>query len=299
MKRSEQINEVEALKTSPLIFQQISKIMTEIEAVAKNNKNAQQGYNFRGIDDVYNELHPLLAKHSVFTAPEVLTYERSERPTKSGGTMMYSVMQIKFTFYATDGSCFPVVMIGEGSDAGDKSSNKAMAIAHKYALVQTFAIPTKDDKDSESYSPEFSQQRMPSLMGKSQEPQHAPTRRPHDSLTSQAITHQPGLQKNNSKSLANPSAKESNATAQAAQTKPETLATLREPASTASHDMQILRNAVTRRMDQLGWTTEKLALHTGNQFALQPQDLVPFQLRELLKDMDEELINAQQQTTAR
>ena len=32
-------------------------------------------------------------------------------------------------------------------DSGDKSTNKAMAVAHKYALLQTFCIPTEEIKD--------------------------------------------------------------------------------------------------------------------------------------------------------
>jgi hypothetical protein len=46
------------------------------------------------------------------------------------------------------------VVIGEGMDSGDKASNKAMAVAHKYAIIQVFAIPTEDDKDPENDSHE-------------------------------------------------------------------------------------------------------------------------------------------------
>lgn len=128
--------------------------MAEMEAIGKSRKNQAQGYSFRGIDEVYNELHPILARNKVFTTTEVLDQHREERPTKSGGNMTFSVFKIKFTFFAEDGSSVSCVMIGEGSDSGDKSSNKAMAVAHKYAFVQVFSIPTVDDKDPENYSPE-------------------------------------------------------------------------------------------------------------------------------------------------
>jgi hypothetical protein len=39
-------------------------------------------------------------------------------------------------------------------DSGDKATNKAMSVAHKYALIQVFAIPTADDKDPENESPQ-------------------------------------------------------------------------------------------------------------------------------------------------
>ena len=37
---------------------------------------------------------------------------------------------------------------GEGSDTGDKASNKALTGAYKYALRQTFCIETGDDPAS-------------------------------------------------------------------------------------------------------------------------------------------------------
>ncbi len=39
-------------------------------------------------------------------------------------------------------------------DSGDKASNKAMSVAHKYAFLQVFCIPTKDDKDPEVDTPQ-------------------------------------------------------------------------------------------------------------------------------------------------
>jgi hypothetical protein len=136
-----------------LIFELIPKIMAEMDAIGKTRDNVQQGFKFRGIEDVYNVLHPLFAKHQVFTLPEVLSYVREEHPTRSGGLMNYTLATIRYTFYARDGSRVSAVVLGEGSDTGDKASNKSMAIAHKYALVQAFIVHTQDavDADFESY----------------------------------------------------------------------------------------------------------------------------------------------------
>ena len=136
------------------IHQAIIAILREAGAIAKGHKNQQQGYMFRGIDDVYNELNPLLAKHGVFSVPEVLEERREERPTKSGGILTSTILKMRYTFYADDGSSVQAVVIGEGMDSGDKSANKAMAVAHKYALVQMFSIPTEEPKDVERESPE-------------------------------------------------------------------------------------------------------------------------------------------------
>lgn len=140
---------------SAKIFQQIPKVMADIEAIEKSSENKQQGFKFRGIDAVYNEIHSHLTKHGVFTATEVLEFTREDRTTKNGGTMIYTVAKIRFRFYADDGSYFDSVMIGEAADFGDKSSNKAMSVAHKYAFIQVFSIPTEDEKDPDAQSHEL------------------------------------------------------------------------------------------------------------------------------------------------
>ena len=139
-----------------LIYSRIAAISKEIGAIGKNKRNEQQKFMFRGIDDVYNALQPLLAKHGVFTVPQVQEDRTEERQSKAGGNLIYRVLKMRYDFYADDGSSVWCTVIGEGMDSGDKAANKAMAIAHKYALLQTFCIPTEDMKDPDSESHEAS-----------------------------------------------------------------------------------------------------------------------------------------------
>lgn len=140
------------------IYTAIPAIMDEIGHIGKDKKNTQQGFMFRGIDQVMNTMKPLLAKYGVFAVPEVVDTQRSERTTKSGGNLIYTIHKIKYHFVASDGSEVCATVVGEGMDSADKSSNKAMAVAFKYACFQVFCIPTeemaKDDPDG--YSPEAS-----------------------------------------------------------------------------------------------------------------------------------------------
>lgn len=129
------------------IFESISRCMEEIGAVGKDSVNKQQGFKYRGIDAVMNAINPALTNNHVFVVPEVLDQQRQERTTKSGTVLIYSICKIKFTFYAEDGSHIEAVTIGEGMDSGDKATNKAMAIAFKYACFQVFCIPTEEMKD--------------------------------------------------------------------------------------------------------------------------------------------------------
>lgn len=138
------------------IYESITKIMEEVPAIGKNQVNTQQKFKFRGIDDVMNALQPLLSKHKVFIVPEILEQIREERSTKTGGNLIYSICKIKYKFYAEDGTFIEAITIGEGMDSGDKATNKAMAIAMKYALFQVFCIPTEEMKDPDSETPEES-----------------------------------------------------------------------------------------------------------------------------------------------
>ena len=134
------------------IYESINAIMQEVPAIGKTEKNKQQGFMFRGIDSVMNTLQPLLAKHKVFVVPQTIEQMREERQTSKGNTLLYSILKIKFTFYAEDGTFVEAITVGEGMDSGDKASNKAMAIAMKYAMFQVFCIPTGDDPDAETHN---------------------------------------------------------------------------------------------------------------------------------------------------
>lgn len=137
----------------PKIYAAMCAIMADVEPIAKSRKNETQKYQFRGIDDVYEALQAILVKHKVFTLPTILEQTREEKINKSGGLNLYSILKIQYTFYSgEDGSSVTASVIGEGMDNGDKSSNKAMSVGHKYTLLQAFAIPTKEPKDPENDS---------------------------------------------------------------------------------------------------------------------------------------------------
>jgi hypothetical protein len=135
------------------IYSAILGVMADVGAIGKDKKNQQQGFKYRGIDDVMNALQPAMVKNGVFVAPTIIDQRREERQTSKGGNLIYSVVTIKYTFYAKDGSSVDVTVIGEGMDSGDKATNKAMSIAFKYACFQLFCIPTEEMKDPDADTP--------------------------------------------------------------------------------------------------------------------------------------------------
>lgn len=143
------------------IYESICGVMSEIGAISKDKRNQQQGFMYRGIDDVMNALQPLFVKHKVFIVPEVLEQTREDRVSGKGNPLIYSVCKIKYTFYAEDGSNIVAVVVGEGMDSGDKATNKAMAIAMKYACFQVFCIPTEEMVDPDGETPDLKKPQKP------------------------------------------------------------------------------------------------------------------------------------------
>ena len=136
------------------IYQTINAIMDEIEPIGKDSVNKQQGFKYRGVDAVMNALQPLFAKHKLFCVPEVISSMREDRTSSKGNLLIYSIIRVKYKFYAEDGSFIETTVEGEGMDSGDKATNKALAIAFKYACFQLFCIPTEEispDPDKESH----------------------------------------------------------------------------------------------------------------------------------------------------
>lgn len=148
------------------IYNAILAVMAGIGYIGKDQTNKQQGFKYRGVDDVMNALQPLLVENGIFVVPEVLEQRREERVTKTGTNLLYSICTIKYTFYAQDGSSVWAIVIGEGMDSGDKASNKAMSVAYKYACFQVFSIPTEELKDPDADTPEPSRKAAPKGGGK-------------------------------------------------------------------------------------------------------------------------------------
>ena len=133
------------------VHQAIGSIIADFEGVGKNQRNKEQGYNFRGIDDVLKVLHPLMGTHGVFMVPDVLEREYEERVSKSGTVGHCCHLHVKFTVYGPEGDSVELSTWGEGLDYGDKSTNKAATSAYKYALFELFAVSDPaDDADHET-----------------------------------------------------------------------------------------------------------------------------------------------------
>lgn len=144
------------------VYKSISNVMEAIgkEGISKVRKNQTQNYLFRGIDDVYNALSPILAKNNLCILPCVIERTCEERKTAKGGVLFHVTVKINFDFVsAEDGSRHTITMYGEAMDTADKATNKATSAAYKDACVKTFCIPTEGDNDADAHTPEVIQKK--------------------------------------------------------------------------------------------------------------------------------------------
>lgn len=139
------------------VYLAINKVQAALakEGITKSRTNTQgASYKFRGIDDIFNTISPLLAEHGLCILPRVLARECVERTSRAGGALYYVTVEVEFDFVcAEDGSKHTVKTFGEAMDSSDKATNKAMSAAYKYAALQAFAIPTESDNDADLHTP--------------------------------------------------------------------------------------------------------------------------------------------------
>ena len=141
-----------------LIHEMLALAMAEIPAVGKDHAigsgSGGPSYRFRAVDDFVNAVGPVFTRHGITMSWRVCECLRRDIQTKSGGTATETLLQVEYTLAAQDGSSVVIRSVGEGRDSGDKSANKAMSAALKYALSHALLIPTQDRSDSEYQEPE-------------------------------------------------------------------------------------------------------------------------------------------------
>lgn len=145
----------ETIGDAPLmVYSAIAKVMSDLAkaGISKSRKNIQQGYSFRGIDEVYNALSPFLATRGLVIIPSFYRRGQVERVTAKGGALFYVTVEGTFTLVSVEDGSQVVAgpFFGEAMDSGDKATNKAMSAAYKYMAMEVFCIPTEGDNDADS-----------------------------------------------------------------------------------------------------------------------------------------------------
>jgi hypothetical protein len=165
------------------IYTAVNKIMAEVGYV-KKQRGANLNYTYAGEAALISALRPEMVENGIFChVAEIRDIVTREYTTGNGKAMVNVTLQGTVRFYhAPSGTYIDVVSCGEGSDTGDKATNKAMTGMYKYALRQTFCIETGDDPDKER-----SQERQPARQDAAPQPP-ATTGNPQPATTTRQTT---------------------------------------------------------------------------------------------------------------
>lgn len=132
------------------IAQAISAVMSEIGVVTKDGQNKFQNYKYAKMEDILQQLTPLIGKNGLAIIQTEL--DRSMFDNDSVIAVRYA-----FTIMHKSGDVWPERPIQTGvsrcrdSKGGfdDKALNKAHTAARKYFLLALFQIPTGDEDDAD------------------------------------------------------------------------------------------------------------------------------------------------------
>lgn len=133
------------------VWEAIAEVTRAVDAIAKDRTASQGGsYKYRGIDDVFAALHPLLGETGLVIMPGEVREARWEtRATSSGGTLNVARLLVRYRVIGPDGTETFGEAWGEGGDSGDKATQKAHSQSYKSFTLQLFSIPTEDSSRDE------------------------------------------------------------------------------------------------------------------------------------------------------
>ncbi|WP_309247530.1 ERF family protein [Nocardia terpenica] len=132
------------------VFAAVNRVMCDVGAVRKDQKNTAQKFSFRGVDQVVNAVAPALREHGVIVAPVRSTLVVREITSGGGKRQAWVTGTVDYTVYGPEGDSLPVEVATEATDFADKATAKAMSVAYRIALLQLLNLPTDDpDPDSE------------------------------------------------------------------------------------------------------------------------------------------------------
>lgn len=136
-----------------MIAVKILNVMTKIGPIIKDKTNEEKGFDYASLAAIIVKAREAMIEEEVIMIPL-----KTEQIVQRGNDITISMV---YRFYDTepnkDGSCdyMDVNVPGEGCDKEGWAVYKALSGAYKYAITQTFAIPTIDDAEKDKYTGNF------------------------------------------------------------------------------------------------------------------------------------------------
>lgn len=133
-----------------MIASKILNVMKKIGPIIKDKTNEEKGFDYASIASIIIKAREALIEEKVIMIPLKLN-----QVVQRGNDVLIDMV---YRFYDTEpnekGECdyMEVNVPGEGCDKEGWAVYKALSGAYKYAMTQTFAIPTIDDAEKDKYT---------------------------------------------------------------------------------------------------------------------------------------------------
>lgn len=133
-----------------MIASKILNVMKKIGPIIKDKTNEEKGFDYASIASIIIRAREALIEEKVIMIPLKLN-----QVVQRGNDVLIDMV---YRFYDTEpnnkGECdyIDVNIPGEGCDKEGWAVYKALSGAYKYAMTQTFAIPTIDDAEKDKYT---------------------------------------------------------------------------------------------------------------------------------------------------
>lgn len=138
-----------------MIVKKILKVMEKIGPIIKDKTNTDKNFDYASIAMIIFKAREAMIEEKIIMFPY-----KVDQITARGNDVIIGMI---YRFYDTEsndkGQCdyLDVNAIGEGYDKDGWAVYKALSGAYKYAITQTFAIPTIDDAEKSKFISENSE----------------------------------------------------------------------------------------------------------------------------------------------
>ena len=128
-----------------MIAQKILNVMTKIGPIIKDKTNQEKGFDYASISNIIIKAREAMIQEKIIIIPLTL-----KQLVQKGNDITIDMV---YRFYDVEpdksgkNDYIDVNVPGEGFDKEGWAVYKALAGAYKYAIIQSFAIPTVDDAE--------------------------------------------------------------------------------------------------------------------------------------------------------
>lgn len=134
------------------VHEAVTAVKKDVGGVKKDGRNTHQNFVFRGVDAVVNAVAGAMITHGLNVHPAKVEHRPGTMQLSGGKTATAPTLIVDYVFTGPEGDTFTTQVAAEAFDQGDKATAKAMSVAYRTCLLQTFTLPTDDpDPDTHTY----------------------------------------------------------------------------------------------------------------------------------------------------